>query len=338
MTSLHNFFKMAAPSEGKKNFIYDCKTHESWFSNEPTHNDLFVTKKCGIKLWRRNSHFENTPMVYSKPFEAIKTPLLKSHLQKAIRRKNTNLALKTLYSLMQSDKTAALRRIPIIAIEDVCFIQGMSTIVWFIIADKNHIITKNDYLFIVDFVYTMCETDTYYDYIDNSKNGDDKPLTHKKIVNANQNPNDIDEILAAFYRMQYGGMHCDMQLVTNAIKQQMNASIDTPYAVRLKTCQINNNILYRHLVLTLNPEEFIQEAIDFHPYPWIIKKIYSNISQKTGDVITHDAIKLYIWQVESCLNVRKEWSIDRSSRVSKYPLWDKISTELNALRSYIVRL
>ena len=118
----------------------------------------------------------------------------------------------------------------------------------------------------------------------------------------------------------------------------MNASIDTPYAVQLKTCQINNNILYSHLVLTLNPEEFIQEAIDFHPYPWIIKKIYSNISQKTDDVITHDAIKLYIWQVESCLNVRKEWSIDRSSRVSKYPLWDKISTELNALRSYIVQL
>ena len=52
-------------------------------------------------------------------------------------------------------------------------------------------------------------------------------------------------------------MHCDMKLFTNAIKQQMSASIDTPYAVELNIVN-NNNILYSHLVLTLNPEEFIQ--------------------------------------------------------------------------------
>ena len=120
MTSLHNFSKWQLHRKERKILYMTVKHMKVDFRM----NQLIMficNEKCGIKLWRRNSHYENTPMVCSEPFEAIKTPLLKSHLQKAIRRKNTNLAIKTLYSLMQSDKTATLRRIPIIAIEDVFY-------------------------------------------------------------------------------------------------------------------------------------------------------------------------------------------------------------------------
>ena len=91
-------------------------------------------------------------------------------------------------------------------------------------------------------------------------------------------------------------------------------------------------------MLSVNPEQFIQEAIDFHPYPWIVKKMYSSINAGLRDKISHDAIKLYIWQVESSLNVRKNWSVARSLHVAKDHWWQKIALELRGLRSYIVHL
>lgn len=144
--------------------------------------------------------------------------------------------------------------------------------------------------------------------------------------------------MALLYRIEYGGMKCDKTLLQNAIEYHTNLYLTTPTAIEMKINNLDKNIVRCHIVLSLNPELFIQEAIDFHPYPWIVKKMYSSINVGVRDKISHDAIKLYIWQVESSLNVRKNWSVTRSQHVAKDSLWKKISLELRGLRSYIVHL
>ena len=372
--SLHSFFKMSKPAEGKKNFIYDCVNANTWFTDDVSPNDEFVIGKCGIRLWKRNTHPHSPIMTYTEPAHPCPVPLLKSHLQKAIRRKKTELALRTLYSLMQADTIATLRRIPIIAIEDVSLVRGLSTLVWLMMSNKKHHVTEVDYAFIENYIYTLCETDTCMDFTCEEKTEKiniEHALSHKNIVD--QNPDEVDDILGMRYRIEYGGMKCDKQLLQNAIKQYMNLYVDTPCAaddtpcaaddtpcaaddtpcaaddmpcaaddissvVTMKESNIDKNVARCHVILSLDPDQFIQEAIDFHPYPWIVKKIYSKINMGLKDKISYDIIKLYIWQVESSLNVRKNWSVSRSQHVAQDNLWKKIAVELRGLRSYIVYL
>ena len=337
--SLHKFFKMSNPAEGKKNFIYDCANSETWFSNDVSPNDVFVVGKCGIRLWKRNVHNHSPTMTYTSRDCPCPTPLLKSHLQKAVRRKKTLLALRTLYSLMSQDTIATLRRIPIIAIEDVCLVRGLSTIVWLMMADKKHTVSESDYAFLENFIFSLCETDEYFDCTGES-NGKTMTITransHKNIVDSNID--NMDDVLALLYRIEYGGMKCDKTLFQNAIEYHTNVYLSTPTSIEMKINNIDKNIVRSHIVLSINPELFIQEAIDFHPFPWIVKKIYSSINVGERDKISHDTIKLYIWQVESSLNVRKKWSIERSQDIAKDRWWKKISLELCGLRSYIVHL
>ena len=336
--SLHTFFKMSKSPEGKKNFIYDCANATTWFTNDVSPNDEFVVGKCGVRLWKRNVHHHSPAMTYTSQDCPCPVPLLKSHLQKAIRRKKTELALRTLYSLMSKDTISTLRRLPIIAIEDVCLVRGLSTIVWLIMADKKHAVTETDYAFLENVIFSLCETDNYHDFTGEETSKGihiEHVLSHKNIVD--QNPDEVDDILGLRYRIEYGGMKCDKQLFHNAIIQYISPD-DTPCTIALKESDVNKNVARTHIVLSLNPEQFIQEAIDFHPYPWIVKKMYSSINAGLRDKISHDAIKLYIWQVESSLNVRKNWSVARSQHVSKYEWWEKIALELRGLRSYIVHL
>ncbi len=339
--SLHKFFKMSKPAEGKKNFIYNCANAATWFANDVSPNDEFVVGKCGIRLWKRNVHHRSSAMTYTSPEVPCSMPLLKSHLQKAIRRKKTELALRTLYSLMSQDTIATLRRLPIIAIEDVCLVRGLSTIVWLMMVDKKHTVTEIDYAFLENFVFSLCETDEYFDC---TGEADETTMTitransHKNIVDSNID--NMDDVLALFYRIEYGGMKCDKTLFQNAIEYHTNLYLTTPTSIEMKINNLDKNIVRCHIVLSLNSDLFIQEAIDFHPYPWIVKKIYSNINVgvHVQDKISHDAIKLYIWQVESSFNVRKNWSVSRSQDIAKDRWWKKIALELRGLRSYIVHL
>ena len=334
---------MSTTTSAKKNFIYDCANANTWFTDDVSPNDEFVVGKCGIRLWKRNTYHHSPIMIYTEHEHPCPVPLLKSHLQKAIRRKKTALALRTLYSLMHQDTIATLRRIPIIAIEDVRLVQGLSTIVWLMMTDKKHAVTEMDYAFLENYIYTLCETDTCMDFTGEEqaeKISISDALSHKNIVD--QNPDEVDDILGLRYRIEYGGMKCDAQLLHRAISKYVSfdthCADDTHCAIALKESDVDKNVACCHIILSSDPDQFIQEAIDFHPYPWLIKKIASKINAGVKENISYDLIKSYIWQVDSSLNVRKDWSIARSQYVAKDNLWKMIELELRGLRSYIVHL
>ena len=49
----------------------------------------------------------------------------------------------------------------------------------------------------------------------------------------------------------------------------------------------------------------LPEAIDFHPYFWILKKL----TEKTA--LDNGSLRTIIWIGDSAANVRKQWTIDK---------------------------
>jgi hypothetical protein len=122
---LDSFFKVSVtPSSSKKSFIYDPANCDAWFDYQPGNSDTYITCKEGIRLYYRQSGYATRPLpvVNSPP---IFVPLLKSNLQKAVRRMDTNAALTTTLMLLELDPVEVIRRLPIIYIEDVCLIDSL---------------------------------------------------------------------------------------------------------------------------------------------------------------------------------------------------------------------
>ena len=65
-------------------------------------------------------------------------PLIKSNLQKAVRRCDNQIAIQSALVLIQMAPMELLRRLPIIYIEDVCLMDSYSIVVWLMMADKDY--------------------------------------------------------------------------------------------------------------------------------------------------------------------------------------------------------
>ena len=93
----------------KKCFIYDPLNNKAFFDKTPHHTDTFISRKnTGIKLYYRKSHssIDVIPTIHSN----YDIPLLKSNLQKAIRRGNHSVAIQTALAILQKDPMQLLHR------------------------------------------------------------------------------------------------------------------------------------------------------------------------------------------------------------------------------------
>ena len=303
MSNLHDYFSISYSSKDKKCFIYDPDNRSAFFEYSPKQEDIFITKKLQVSLFYRPS-FDNTPWNPSiKPEHEI--PLLKSNIQKAIRRKQTDIAVATLISMLTVSPTEILRRLPVIFIEDVCLMSSFQIVVWFMMCDKEYIIKKVDVFILVNIIISLCETDEVFTDNDNIKEyvGDCKELYRSD-----------DSILALYYRSKYGGMKGDMAMLRRAIHYY---HLEGGKVVETKWV---SSIQFAHKVI------IIPEAIDFHPYP----NLLWDISKKTH--LNKDLVKKSIWFAESGVNVRKPETRLFSDNEHKSPNWTKIKIVLDEWR------
>ena len=128
--NLHSFFQISRVhnENHKRCFIYDSATYKAFFAPCPNdETDTFVSIKSGVKLYYRRQQQEQEQQD-AIVLPIIKTtadiPLLKSNLQKAVRRGNHSIAVSTALAMIQKDVTQFLRRLPVIYIEDVCLIDS----------------------------------------------------------------------------------------------------------------------------------------------------------------------------------------------------------------------
>ena len=324
-SKLDKFFKVTPnkSSTSKKCFIYNPLSRSAFFttSSNISDNDTFICSKSGLKLYYRK--FSTPPNSYDIP-NIQNTfnfpPLLKSNLQKAVRRKNTDSAILSTLILLDKDTTALLRRLPIIYIEDVCLLDTFPIIVWFMIADKDYKLTSYDIDIILNIVWNLCNIDQYYDDTIIKCN---RELTHELVETFDHH----DCLLAIYYRMLYGGMKGDMTMLSNSIEfynKEPNKIIKNTFG----------NIDYERI--SNLKFQIIPESIDFHVYPYMLDKIRTQIISETDYNITSDEIKYLIWFNESGINIRKPSTIESFNYYSKKPEWNCVKKYLDNFRNTII--
>jgi hypothetical protein len=123
------------------NFVLDWNSdepHAEWTDNIIDNHMLYTNS---IR-WRINDNVARSitlyyiddnkedPLILPSEMKYTNIALLKSHLQKCIRRQLTSLALKTATHLIKMDLCVFLRRIFVIMLEDVCPHECISVLVW----------------------------------------------------------------------------------------------------------------------------------------------------------------------------------------------------------------
>lgn len=241
--------------------------------------------------------YNSTLTLYGNPQEPFTTdtqigpktiPLCKSNLQKCVRRKDINRAVRTAFAIYSQNPNEVLRRICIIMIED-CLILPSSFIklVWWMAAvSKGYIMSKDEVENMLGIVSLMCESDTY----DISIDADKQELDYTKLSTLQR-----DFLWALELRKIYGGMECD--------KRMIDYHIDLWYARftgnASASCQQEEYSIDLDSVDKLSKDDILLEAIDHHPYPFLLSKI----STRTG--ISKDSVKAAIWCCRSRINYRK---------------------------------
>ena len=319
---LDSFFQITTKYDEtiKKCFIYDSDLKQAHFQYKPGDTDQFVTTKCNVKLFYRPPKEFIKQSAIEKNRTELTIPILKSNLQKAVRRGNINAALTTAAALLEKDCIEFLRRLPIIFIEDVSLFDSFPIIVWLMMADKEYKLTNNDKHIILSIVKQLCVTQTYFDYEPIEWTPEFTNISVKDIQHS-------DELLAMYYRSLYGGMPCDIRLLQTAIHY---------YRVNLDKIVKTD---FEPIHLQGIGVELLSEAIDFHPFPHILQNIINKLEKQEHILqqnIKIEDIKTCIWFSESAINIRKHSTQAMSEKYKQSELWTNIKPELNKLRRKII--
>jgi len=315
-TKLHKFFevKIQSNTNNMKYFIYDPDNYKASFENAPHDSDIFVVVKCGVKLYYRPP-IKTKAILMPKIQTQATIPLLKSNLQKAIRRCQTHIAVNSALAIIQKDPIELLRRLPIIYIEDVCLMDTYSIPVWLMMTEKEHVVDLTDTDILLNIVKQLCECALYYD-----DSVDYTSPTFKLAHHTLKEFEHKDSLLSLFYRSQYGGMKCDIKMLTNSI-----------YYYRERPSEIQKSIYDSIDYVNFDPYlPILPEAVDFHPFPQII-----TILNKQTTIDNND-IKMYIWYSESGVNTRKPFTVDKSREYSNTDIWKTMKPKLDQIRSMFI--
>jgi hypothetical protein len=306
----------------KHTFVYIQNSRKAVFIDNPEHNDILICQKAGLNLYLRGTINEYT-IPQSK--QKYNVPFLKSQLQKCIRQCQTTFAIKTAAILIRTDFLELLRRLPIIVLEDSTLFSWYPILVWFMIAHGNYKYSLDDYNLILIMVHQLCNTrDYFYSKKDGSLN--EKDISHEIIVDRTSHlgsdSNTCDLLLSIYYRLLYGCMEGDKALLKSAIDYYYSnkaLSIENTYGINYK--DFEDVILEKH--------EILMSAIDYHPFPIILKRINSELPN-----IPVFKIKETIWHCSSCVNIRKRYTYNRISSYNEY--WAIIEPVLHKIRDQIL--
>lgn len=312
---LDSFFKITINhnERNKKCFIYHPKNYKAFFATKPLDTDTFIANKSGIKLYYR--YMKPKDIKYPIIDADYSVPLLKSNLQKAVRRCENKIAVQTTLAILQKEPMELLRRLPIIYIEDVCLMDSYPIPVWLMMADKDYIMTTTDIDIILNIVNSLCNCRKYFDFRENTTVFNFNHELLQDYVNC-------DELLSIYYRSEYGGMKGDMQMLKTSIDYYINNSSESEKTVF-------DSIYYDKLDTQL---EILVEAIDFHCFPQMLH----TLSKRTQ--IDKDTIKKCIWFVESGYNIRKCETMENSKLYEERSEWRKIECYLDDIRSNLINM
>ena len=311
-------YKNTIDSCNYRDFIIDYTTMNTRFTNLVPNEQhklcASIKSKEGFvwRLWsigKRGMIYGPTTTENSLRWDA---PVLKSNLQKAIRVQDRESALKTALCLALVDRQELYRRLPIIAVEDVCLIKGTSTIIWLMMAARKNI-SVSEMKFVLRYVDALClENSVFF----NNKSKRPKTLKHKEIAR-------LSDIAALNIRAQYGGMKGDIDMLKRAVNEYYKLNEYQDPMSKIPELELPRIVSHDFNLLS--------QGIDFHPYPWIIGYIHKQTN------LPKDQIKSIIWNAESGPNNRKSWTIEKQAIARGEDIWPIISKYLDSARSIITK-
>ena len=294
---------------GKTMFLYDNDFDKNYYMKLGSFQ--WRDFKQEISIYYKND--ESSPKLFkprSKNYSTTNISLLKSALQKAVRRQNVDLAVNIAYQLINLDFNEFIRRLAIIIIEDVSLNYDYITIIWFMAASstKNLILTKNNVKWLLGYIKAITENNYKFNY-DKKEN-----VNNLKFVNNDIFKTHNDILLSLFLRKSFGGMNGD--------KKMLNFYIDYYYN-KFKNMSISDNFNELNLIVEsvstkmkiIDVLDFPLEGVDFHCDVGMLKNIKKNF-----DEFSEEDVKLSIWYCSSGINFRQKEIYDE-----KYSLiWEDI--------------
>lgn len=273
------------------NESYIIKTKKSVYGS----NEL-----CFVNSRHRDDIFESVNI------KRYNTALLKSNLQKCMRRKKYTECMSTAYQLIKQDTTEFLRRLPIILLEDSMYHSSFSEIIWLMVAhSKGYKLTYDDVNILLKSIMYGLEAPNRYD-------------TSMVPISMEQTLEDC--FIFPYIRHLYGGMKGDIDFLERMAYCLANKQL--PIYTNKTTMVITDNIN------DFDPKKhIIKYAIDFHCCP------------ETLTIMNKEAM----WWLWSSINVRqtinkKHEEYEEEMRSKFAPIFNRTKNRLINYSNYMILL
>ncbi len=339
-TPITNWFTVKNYIHSPKYFYYDYSTNLINFSIERPKDyyrigsirwnkyDTMLYICCSSNTWKfslknnkKINHFRN--ITFDK-FNKDQIPILKSNLQKCIRRKLTSPSINTALTLLCLDADQLLRRLSIIMLEDVILNNDILLLLWLMCAhSKGFPINDIFMLKIINMVHFLSVSNFRESY----KKISDFNL---KKVDLNNLCNKKKNILWALQlRCSYGGMNGDMKMINYFTKIWYERFCDN------FILEDNPDILKLENIKIISLNDIHVSSVDFH-----CTNIISYIKNKYPEILDND-IKNSIWYNRSSKNYRKNLIDDKNlndQNIHNDSNYDNIWKEIGKYTNYVSKI
>lgn len=285
------------PKEESKVYRYFCRTSNGivHMKNKPETGTIIgklKLKKIGYYLYVVNQ-VNSSKKFNKKAFTKIPISVLKSNLQKAIRRGQTEIALKTACLMIIKSPREFLRRLSIIYIEDVSMDNFFSIIMWYMCANvKGYQLNYNDVSWLLGCVkHLSTKLDAWV-----PKERTDLTINdvREKILTGNFD----NYLLPLVYRYEFNGFDGELKLILNYIQN---------YQDRTEIESFKLVIPSKYYIFERS--DLLKSAIDFHCSS-LIEYLLTKYSNSDW---TEEFLKQIIWVHRSSINYRKSKKNFRNS-------------------------
>jgi hypothetical protein len=232
----------------------------------------------------------------SRPTLLYYAPLLKSALQKAIRRRLTEAAIPIAYQFLRQEPVEFLRRLPIYMLEDTCLQpRVLIRCVWLMCAVyKGWRLTEADIRFLLGVVQVLCTLD----YKEHLRRDPCHTLENTlRGLKGSLSPLGAGAV-ATWVRSEFGGLKGDMAFLRNLASAWLERDAEG-WEVE-EAAEVG-------WVGPLPGEEglYLFEGVDFHCYPRL-RQTLIGMGWTGGELIGEEAFRRLMWVGQSGVN-RRAW-------------------------------
>jgi hypothetical protein len=345
-TTMDQFYKTSPKSSYDIYYVdwNEAEPHAHWLIKKPASTLQHMTFESNVN-WKDGGYPvtlccsdvpNNTPFVIPKETVYHNVALIRSLLQKCVRRQLTDLALRTAWHFIKMDAQAFIRRLFVIMLEDVDIHPCLSTIVWLTSAtSKGYSLTESQVKWLMGIVKYLCEDSRkfYRGRLYGDKLDIRRLLRNIGVSHVDDSQRDV--LYSILFRSGYGGLPGDLCMfydyaVTWLEKFTLGQQLMCP---PIQELSLNFSPLKLQEILT----DGVVVSADFHCFPQILTTLVEYFPQ-----FTELQIKKAIWEYSSKINTRGEprypsGSLVNTDQTDLLHIWDTIKEIVHQTQSNLIK-